>query len=86
LSTHHQVPPKFFTVNDAVAYSGVSRSSLYQLAVKRADLFKKFGGKTLVSVAALNEILDELPSGPSSSMQPQLRRRRKPPPMPEERK
>jgi hypothetical protein len=50
------------TINAAVAYSGIGRSSLYILAVKHPGLFRKLGDRTLVDFNLLDRIIDDLPS------------------------
>ncbi|MEQ8431720.1 MAG: helix-turn-helix domain-containing protein [Roseovarius sp.] len=49
---------RFFKINEAVEYSGHSRSTLYE-AHKRGDLiFTKFGGATRIEKADLDDFLD----------------------------
>jgi excisionase family DNA binding protein len=51
-------PKRFFTIAEAVSYSGHSRSSLYE-AHKRGDLiFTKFGGATRIERINLDAFLD----------------------------
>jgi hypothetical protein len=53
--------PRFDRIPAAVAYSGISRSRLYQWAGKRPGLFVKNGTATLVNLGVLDELLDALP-------------------------
>jgi hypothetical protein len=53
--------PRFGNIARAVAYSGRSRSRLYQLAAKHEGLFRKDQKSTLVDFAILDQILDKLP-------------------------
>jgi len=57
--THPVVPEKrFFKIPEAVAYSGQSRSTLYE-AHKRGEIpFTKFGGATRIEKADLDSYLD----------------------------
>jgi hypothetical protein len=55
--------PRMGTIKAASGYSGVSRSSMYDKAKERPDLFKKWGARTLVDFDVLDEILDALPQG-----------------------
>jgi hypothetical protein len=61
-STTGPHPPRFGTIPSACAYSGRSRSRLYQLAGLHPELFVKDGKSTLVVFAVLDKILDELPA------------------------
>ena len=54
--------PRFGKIETAMAYSGRSRSRLYQLAVQHHGLFVKDGSSTLVDFNKLDEILDALPA------------------------
>jgi hypothetical protein len=49
-------------IPDAVAYSGFSRTTLYELSRQHVGLFKKYGSATLVDYTILNAIIDSLPS------------------------
>lgn len=60
-STKQSVRPRFGKLPTAVAYSGRSRTRLYEWAEKYKGLFKKDGASTLVDFDILDEILDELP-------------------------
>jgi hypothetical protein len=53
--------PRFGTIPSACAYSGRSRSRLYQYAARYEGLFRKDGKSTLVDFAILDRILDGLP-------------------------
>jgi hypothetical protein len=46
---------------DATDYSGLSRASIYNLAGKFPELFRKHGSATLVDFSVLDTILDGLP-------------------------
>jgi hypothetical protein len=84
--------PRSGTINTAVAYSGIGRSSLYMLAVKHPTLMKKLGDRTLIDFDVLDQILNDLPPAvinvpslfrekqqqpPPVEVRPQRRRRRK---------
>ena len=60
-STKYTVRPRFGKLPTAVAYSGRSRTRLYEWAEKYKGLFKKDGASTLVDFDILDEILDQLP-------------------------
>jgi hypothetical protein len=45
-----------------VAYSGISRSKLYEAAAVTPGLFKKNGAATLVDFDVLDHLLDALPA------------------------
>jgi hypothetical protein len=49
-------------ISDAVNYSGLSRTSLYNLAATHRGLFKKHGSATIVDFQILNEILEAAPA------------------------
>ena len=53
--------PRAGKIPAAVQYSGISRSSLYELAAEYEGLFLKAGHSTLVNFSKLDEILDALP-------------------------
>ena len=53
--------PRFGKIPTASQYSGHSRSTLYVLAAKNPDLFKKSGRSTLVDFDVLDRLLDQLP-------------------------
>jgi hypothetical protein len=55
--------PKSGSIKRAVAIYGIGRSSLYGLARKHPQLFRKFGAKTLVDYEVLEDIIDGLPTG-----------------------
>ena len=54
--------PRFGRLPAAVAYSGISRSSLYIAAASHPGLFKKNGKAVIVDFDVLDRVLDELPS------------------------
>jgi hypothetical protein len=54
--------PRFGRIPAARIYSGLGRSSLYQLAGMTPGLFKKHGKSTLVDFDVLDRILDALPA------------------------
>jgi len=54
--------PRTGKIKAAVAYSGLSRSTLYELAPEYEGLFLKRGKSTLVDFGKLDEILDQLPT------------------------
>jgi hypothetical protein len=59
----HKPPrPRMGKIPDAVAYSGRSRSRLYELGAKYPGLFRKDGTSTLVDFEVLDEILEALPA------------------------
>jgi len=55
------IRPRTGKIPAATAYSGISRSILYELAAKHPGLFLKNGGATLVSFDVLDQIVDALP-------------------------
>jgi hypothetical protein len=54
-------PRRAGRLRDAVAYSGIGRSKLYELATRHPGLFKKNGKAILVDFRVLDQILDTLP-------------------------
>ena len=54
-------PSRFGTIPNACAYSGRSRSRLYQYAAKHEGLFRKDGKSVIVDYDILDRILDGLP-------------------------
>ena len=60
-STKYTVRPRFGKIPTANAYSGLGRTSLYELAEQHQGLFKKYGTSTLVDFDILDQILDQLP-------------------------
>jgi hypothetical protein len=60
-STKYTVRPRFGKIPTANAYSGLGRTSLYELAEQHQGLFKKYGAATLVDFDILDQILDQLP-------------------------
>lgn len=56
------MPKAYLKMPDAVEYSGLSRTGLYE-ALKRGDLTaRKAGKRTLISVADLDAYLASLPA------------------------
>lgn len=56
------MPKAYLKVPDAVEYSGLSRTGLYE-ALKRGDLTaRKAGKRTLIAVADLDAFLASLPA------------------------
>lgn len=53
--------PRFGTIKDAVAYGGVSRSSLYIWAKQHRGLMVKNGATTLINFDLFDKLLDALP-------------------------
>ncbi len=53
--------PRFGKIPAAVAYSGLGRSKLYEVAAENPGLFKKSGASTLVDFEILDKILNDLP-------------------------
>jgi hypothetical protein len=49
------------TIAEAVEYSALSRSRLYELAHSEPRLFKKNGRRSLVDYRVLDQLLDALP-------------------------
>jgi hypothetical protein len=56
------VRPRFGRIPTAMAYSGIGRTRLYELAAEHTDLFKKSGAAVLVDFDRLDSILDALPT------------------------
>jgi hypothetical protein len=54
--------PRFGRIPTAVAYSGVGRSSLYELAAKHAGLFRKHGKAVLVDLEMLDQLVLAMPA------------------------
>ena len=52
---------RFGKVKDALDYSGISRSRLYQWGARRPDLFRKNGRASIVDFDVLDDLLDGLP-------------------------
>ena len=46
----------------AISRSGLSRSTLYEMAEQYPDLFRKHGAATIVDLELLDQILASLPS------------------------
>lgn len=53
--------PRFGKIKQAVEYSSICRSELYNKAKKKPGLFVKDGAATRVNFDILDEILDDLP-------------------------
>jgi hypothetical protein len=53
--------PRFGRIPTAVAYSGVGRSSLYELASKVPGLFRKNGAAVLVDLDLLEQLVLAMP-------------------------
>jgi hypothetical protein len=53
---------RFGRIPDALAYSGVGRTKLYEIAGSNPGLFKKSGASTLVDFDFLDQLLDGLPA------------------------
>lgn len=51
------------TISDAVAYSGIGRSSLYKLFSEGKIVPRKVGKRTLILKAELDAFVNSLPSG-----------------------
>jgi hypothetical protein len=49
-------------ISEAVAYSGLSRASLYKLAIEHPGLFKKHGSATIVDFSVIDRILEAAPT------------------------
>ena len=49
------------SIADAVAFSGIGRSRLYELAGAGRVLFKKAGARTLCDMASLKSLIASLP-------------------------
>lgn len=60
-TTRNQIEPLAVTIMQAVASTGISRTSIYE-ALRRGDLTaKKAGRRTLIAFADLEAYLDKLP-------------------------
>jgi hypothetical protein len=53
--------PRFGNLPAAIAYSGRSRSRLYEWAAENPGLIRKDGASTLIDFDVLDRILDGLP-------------------------
>ena len=59
--THVRTRPRFGRIPDALAYIGVGRTKLYEIASSNPGVFRKTGGCTLVDFDCLDRVLDRLP-------------------------
>jgi hypothetical protein len=53
---------RFGKISQAVEYSGVSRSRLYEWGAEHRGLFRKQGRSSLVDYTILDQILNSLPA------------------------
>jgi hypothetical protein len=53
--------PRSGRIPDAINYSGLGRTRLYEEAARRPGLFRKAGAVTLVDFNVLDQVIDELP-------------------------
>jgi hypothetical protein len=60
-STAEAIEPKNLRINQAVNYSGLSRSSLYRLNSEGRLVFRKAGKSVLVDFKSLKTLIDTLP-------------------------
>jgi hypothetical protein len=60
-SREQRLRPRFGRIPAAVAYSGISKSALYELRAQTPQLFRKNGTATLVDFDVLDQVLDALP-------------------------
>jgi hypothetical protein len=58
----NRVRPRSGNLRTAEIYSGMSRSSLYELAAVYRGLFKKAGASTIVDFDVLDRVIDALPA------------------------
>ncbi len=65
----NQIRPRFGKVATASAYSGRSRSRIYELATENPGLIRKDGASSLVDFDVLDRILDALPVAQIKSSQ-----------------
>ena len=61
MTTQH-IKPSYLPIPGAVAYTGSSRTSLYEALKLGKIKARKCGRRTLVSVASLDEYLNGLPT------------------------
>jgi hypothetical protein len=61
MSTVLNIRPRFGKVPQAAAYSGRSRSRIYEWAAQYPGLIRKDGASSLVDFEILDQILDGLP-------------------------
>jgi hypothetical protein len=54
--------PRTGRIPAAIAYSGLSRSTLYELAPQNPGLFLKAGAATLINFDVLDRIIDTFPT------------------------
>jgi hypothetical protein len=54
--------PRFGKIPSAVQYSGYGRTTLYAIAAKNPELFRKAGRSTVVDFDVLDQLLDQLPT------------------------
>jgi hypothetical protein len=62
MSQASRLRPRSGRISNAVEYSGIGRSMLYELASKYCGLFKKNGKATIVDYDVLDVIIDALPN------------------------
>jgi hypothetical protein len=48
-------------IPDAIEYSGLCRTALYELSRQHAGLFRKYGAATIVDFNVLDAIIESLP-------------------------
>jgi hypothetical protein len=48
-------------IPDAIEYSGLCRTALYDLSKQHVGLFKKYGAATIVDFSVLDAIIESLP-------------------------
>lgn len=60
--TNHHIKPSHMPMPGAVAYSGSSRTTLYEALKNGRIEAKKCGRRTLISVASLDDFLASLPT------------------------
>jgi hypothetical protein len=69
--TRPRTRPRFGKIPAAIAYCGVGRSKLYEVAAEHPGLFRKSGATTLVDFDFLDQILDCLPLAAIKPRSPQ---------------
>jgi hypothetical protein len=62
MSIHSTSGKRWGRIPEASSYSGLSRSSLYKLAITHRGLFKKHGSATIVDFRVLDRILEAAPA------------------------
>ena len=66
-NTSTATQPYSLTVNEAVNYSGLKRTRIYELLAERKITARKAGRRTMIDAASLRSFLDGLPAYESAA-------------------